>query len=279
MLNAFYDAVHGVDDSNVVITGGTAPYGEPPGHSRMRPLVFLRKLLCLRNRTALAPTNCPKPPKLDVLAHHPINTSGSPHRSALHPDDASTPDFKNVGKVLRAAERQTKYVRAANVRCGQRSSGGRASPPTVLRRSVGQAGALLRRDPLSTVEATGQGGDQPPDPGFPVRPGHSRVNPAGRPLLLNGNAKPSAKAFRFPFVAKPRGDSRVLLWGKSPAAGELEVERKKGGDWRRVKRLRRRCRRGVYRHRGPRRTPGVEGHGRGEQPHVVRFASPGVSVN
>ena len=50
LLNAFYSGVKGVDSANVVITGGTAPYGDEPGGDRTRPLAFLRKVLCLRGR-------------------------------------------------------------------------------------------------------------------------------------------------------------------------------------------------------------------------------------
>ena len=49
--------------------------------------------------------NCPAPAKFDVLAHNPINTSGGATRSAINPDDASSPDLDRIMRVLRAAER------------------------------------------------------------------------------------------------------------------------------------------------------------------------------
>ncbi len=48
--------------------------------------------------------NCPAPVRFDVLAHHPINTSGGPRRSAINPDDASSPDLDRIVRVLRGAE-------------------------------------------------------------------------------------------------------------------------------------------------------------------------------
>lgn len=104
MLNAFHEGIHRVQPRAKVITGGTGPYGEPRGGRRTRPLVFLRDLLCLDGN--LKPKQCKSEPKFDVLAHHPINTSGGPKVSALHPDDASTPDLKHVVKVLRKAEKR-----------------------------------------------------------------------------------------------------------------------------------------------------------------------------
>ena len=73
LLNAFYDGIKAVDESNVVVTAGTGPYGDDAGGSRVRPLRFWRAVLCLRANLKRA--NCPTRPRFDVLAHHPINTS------------------------------------------------------------------------------------------------------------------------------------------------------------------------------------------------------------
>lgn len=104
MLNAFYAGINAEQPGAKVITAGTAPYGEPRGGRRTRPLTFWRKVLCLEGRRALKPAPCPTRARFDALAHHPINTSGGPRRSAVHPDDASTPDLKHVVRTLRKAE-------------------------------------------------------------------------------------------------------------------------------------------------------------------------------
>ena len=105
MLNAFYEAVHGVSGKNRVITGGTAPYGFPDGEYSMRPLIFWREALCVKDGKKPKGNKCQTKPKFDVLAHHPINTSGGPRTSAIDPDDVSTPDLHNLVDVLRAPRR------------------------------------------------------------------------------------------------------------------------------------------------------------------------------
>jgi len=103
MLNEFYDGIHDADSTATVISGGTAPYGDPPGGNRTRPLVFIRDMLCLNGNNE-PQNNCNTKAKFDALAHHPINTSGGPQNSAVHPDDVSTPDLHHVVDALRAAE-------------------------------------------------------------------------------------------------------------------------------------------------------------------------------
>jgi hypothetical protein len=106
MLNAFYRGVHSAAHGDKVVSGGLAPYGEPPGGDRTRPLTFLRKLLCLKGSTNnLHARRCPAKAHLDIAGDHPIDTSGGPHTSAVNPNDVATPDFKNLRKTVRAAER------------------------------------------------------------------------------------------------------------------------------------------------------------------------------
>ena len=114
LLNGFYAGVKSVSKSNRVITAGTAPYGDDPGGPRMRPLRFWRDVFCLRDRRKLKPTRCPAKAEFDVLAHHPINTSGPPRQSAINPDDVSSPDLGSLERTLRRA------VAAGTVRPGGR---------------------------------------------------------------------------------------------------------------------------------------------------------------
>lgn len=109
LFDAFDQAVHGVRTDNVVVTAGTAPFGDPPGGTRTRPLRFWRELLCLKKKDGeLRGAACPEKADFDVLAHHPIQTSGGPRQSAINPDDATTPDFKHVVETLRRAEKLNK---------------------------------------------------------------------------------------------------------------------------------------------------------------------------
>ena len=53
----------------------------------------------------------------------------------------------------------------------------------------------------------------------------------------NGKPKPALTAFRFPFVTDRTSADVVRAWGKAPRGGRLTIERKHGGGWKRVKRL------------------------------------------
>src|SRR5439155_3455015 len=108
LLNGFYAGVKAAVPGDQVVTGGTAPFGDSPGGQRMHPLTFLRKLFCLNQR--LKPTKCHSKPHLNVLAHHPITTSGGPHKSAINPNDVTVADFHKVRPVLYAAVR-THHIR------------------------------------------------------------------------------------------------------------------------------------------------------------------------
>ena len=109
MLNNFYAGVKRVQPHSKVIGGATAPFGDDVGHPlipgspRTRPLVFLRKLFCLKG--SLKPSKCPTKPHLNVLSHHPVNVIASPENSAASPDDVLVADFHKLGKLLHAAER------------------------------------------------------------------------------------------------------------------------------------------------------------------------------
>jgi hypothetical protein len=55
---------------------------------------------------------------------------------------------------------------------------------------------------------------------------------------LAGVPKPSATAYRFPFVADRLNRNRLTVWGKAPSGGKLTIERLKSkGRWQRLKRI------------------------------------------
>ncbi len=103
LLNSFYDAVHAVDPDNVVISGGTGAYGDPPGGERTRPVAFLRQLFCLQGQQ-LEPQPCPQT-RMDTLGHHPFGHPNPPTYSTINPDDAGISDIGRLERVLRAAEK------------------------------------------------------------------------------------------------------------------------------------------------------------------------------
>lgn len=188
MLNAFYGGVHAGQPNAKVVTTGTAPYGDARGGARTRPLTFWRKVFCLKG--------CNAKTKLDVMAHHPINTSGGPHRSAVHPADASTPDFKNVRKILREAERRNR-VKGGRHPLWATELWWESKPPdrcgVKLKRHaryVKQSFRLLRKQGASAVIWLG------------IRDQNASANECGRTSLqsgltrANGKRKPAFRAFR-----------------------------------------------------------------------------------
>jgi hypothetical protein len=97
LLNAFYAAVKSVEPSDVVLTAGIAPNGEPTGVGRMTPLQFLGGMLCLES-------DCPEPAHFDVLAFHPLSFE-SPDKPALSSRDVATSDIAKITRLLARAER------------------------------------------------------------------------------------------------------------------------------------------------------------------------------
>lgn len=236
MLNAFYAGVKSVDSKNQVVAAGTAPYGDPPGGDRTHPRAFLRDLLCLT--PDLTATACPQKANFDIFAHHPINTSGGPTLSAVHPDDASTPDFKQVVKLVRAAERVGTTGTGGSHPAWATEIWWESDPPD------GAEGVSLQRQARYLVEALYLLWRQHAEVVINLRlrdgetsAGEALDANASGVLFADGSPKPAFTAFRFPFVADRMG-RKVLFWGKAPRSGKLAVQRKLNGRWATVKRLR-----------------------------------------
>ena len=233
MLNAFYDQVKAANSDNVVVTGGTAPYGDPAGGNRTRPLIFLRDLACLNSRLKKR-GNCGLRARFDVLAHHPINTSGGPTVHALNPNDASTADFREVVKTLRAAERAGTLGTRGRHAAWATEIWWESNPPDkrdgvpLLRhaRWLEQALYILWKQGARVVINL-RLVDGEPQPEFP----HN----ASGVSFQDGAHKPAFTAWRFPFVVTRRTSETVRAWGKAPTGGRLVIEATSGSRWRRVK--------------------------------------------
>ncbi|MFN8164249.1 MAG: hypothetical protein U0R26_10585 [Solirubrobacterales bacterium] len=238
--NALAEGVKSVDADNQVIGPALAPFGGITGEkkTRTRPLKFMRDLFCLKGRK-LKPTKCPGGERLiiDIVSHHPLTTTGPPNQHAVNPDDATAGDMDKIRKTTRAAEKAGKLL------------------PAGVRRPIWVSEFWYRSDP-------------PSDEGVPL-PKQARwveqslyifwkqgVKAAIYNLLRDkpnfneeaafglyfrdGDAKPAAKAYRFPFVADRKSKRKLTIWGKSPATGKVVVERQKGKKhkkWKRVKRF------------------------------------------
>jgi hypothetical protein len=239
MVNAVDAGVTSVHPDNKVVAGSMAPYGDPAGGIRTRPLVFLRKLLCLNGK--LKGVKCPEKPRFDILSHHPINLSGPPRQSAVDPDDVSSPDLASLKKVLRAAER-AKTIKSAKKRhplwvtefwWESFPDRGFDAIPGLKKhgRWIQEALYLFWKDGAKTAINL-QLVDAPYDKDT------ARTTFQAGLLLEDGTPKPAYGAFRFPFVTERRSKKKLFAWGKSPAAGKLTIEKKRGKGWKKVKRVR-----------------------------------------
>lgn len=236
MVNTVAGALKGVDSRNVVIAGGTGPFQRTLNSA---PIVFLRAVTCLDAK--LKPVKGCGPVRFDIWGHHPY-TSGGPTHKAAGRGDASMGDLPRIRQVLNAAKKYRKISTSGSVGFWVDEFGWDSSPPDpqgvpmgLLKRWVAESMyrmwtsgvGLVAWLQLSDNPWTGPCGD-PYQSGFYFSAADIRK---ARP-------KASLQAVRFPFVAL-RSGSRIVLWGRTPdsRAGSVAIERKTGGAWRRVGRL------------------------------------------
>lgn len=227
MLNAFYAAVKHVERSDVVLTAGIAPYGNPPGVTfpggyRMHPLTFDRLLLAKA-------TDC------DVVAQnsYPI---GGPLWHAFEPEDVGVADLYKVAAIIRAGERAGHLLPHGHKPLWLTELAWNSKPPNPGGVPVGQQARWyeqafyeLWRQGVSAVLLL-QLVDAPPIPNY------ATAYETGL-YYLNGQPKPAATAFRFPFVTSRLNSRAVLAWGRAPAAGSLTIERLSGTTWKPIANL------------------------------------------
>jgi hypothetical protein len=228
MLDAFYAAVHAAQPGARVLSAGTAPYGDPPGGQRMPPAQFVRELLCLSG-PRLTAERCPSPPRFDILDHHPYSVEG-PGFHAFNADDVAIVDLAKLTTPLRRAESLHLAGGAAHHELWVTETSWDSNPPdphgvpvATQARWLEETFYLLWRQGVSTV-LWFLIRDAPPVPDY------SSTYQSGT-YLIDGQAKPSATAFRFPFLVVRVGHGRLLAWGKSPSAGPVTIERRTSSAW------------------------------------------------
>jgi hypothetical protein len=231
LLNAFYSGVKASQPNATVIGGSLAPFGDPPGGERTPPVLFLRGLLCLHGGK-LTPVSCPEPAHFDVLSDHPIAV-GPPSQSASSPLDVTTPDMGHLTTILEKAEHdhlvlpQSKSKRPLWVTEFWYDT----DPPDPNGLSLATQARWYEQDLYSFWQQGAQVAielqirDAPAGKG-----GYSSSNQSGA-YFLDGSPKPSAKAFRFPFVAHRTGPFKVGVWGIAPRGGKVKVQAFRSGSW------------------------------------------------
>jgi hypothetical protein len=243
MLNASYGAVKAVAPRMLVVTAGTAPYGDPPGGNRVRPVDFWKQTLCAtagkkkhkkkrKGNGAAKAAGCQA--NFDVLAHHPINTSGDPRQHAVNSNDASSADLDRVARVLRAAERAGTVLPgrhplwATEMWWDSNPPTSPGSPPGRQARWIEDALYQAWKDGASVVI------------NLAIRDFATSGLQGGTGsgiFFADGHRKPSYTAFRFPFVTDRKSRRTIRAWGRAPAGGKLVIQRKRGKRWLAAKKL------------------------------------------
>jgi hypothetical protein len=228
MLNAFYSSLKAVNGQNVVVTGGTAPYGGlTPARGltfqRMQPLTFWRGLLCeplktkkkkkrkKRAASTAAVAGC-TPPHFDVAAHHAINV-GAPTRHAINPADASTPDIGRLKKILRAGGAGSKPIWNTEIWWNSNPPGRGVSLRTQAR-YLSQSFYILWKQGVQAAFWF-QLHDQQQNGRDPI--------PTCGLFFRDYTPKPALQAFQFPFAVQRVSPSSVHVWGMAPGAGPVSI--------------------------------------------------------
>jgi hypothetical protein len=229
MVNRFAEAVKSIHTDNLVIAGGTGPFG---GENDVGPLRFMRDLLCLS--PTLQPT-CADKIRFDIWAHHPY-TSGGPTHHAAAADDASLGDLPEMRRILLAGVKAGSVVSTQPVQFWITEFSWDTNPPDpkavpvrLQARWVAEALYRMWKTGISLVTWFTLR-DEPITLSF-----YQSGLYFGAPSLAAARPKPALTAFRFPVVGLPvRGG--FLVWGRSPLRGaaRVVVEQSFKGGWTRL---------------------------------------------
>lgn len=236
LLNEFYDGVHAAQPGATVIGGAVAPFGDPrkhplnPSRPRIRPITFLRSMLCLGH------AKCKKT-RLDALSAHPLNGTQAPSYHPHNKNDIQVATFRRVRKVMKDARRAHTVPRGRHPLWAT-EIGFFSDPPNPLGAPIQQHARWLEQ---SLYMLWKQGASvvlnlQIRDPEY-----HPRGNPKAQYttglFFHDGRAKPAFDAWRFPFVTHRKNKRTVSAWGRSPGSGTLKIQRQKHGKWNTIKSL------------------------------------------
>ncbi len=233
--NAFYVAVKGVSSSNYVVLAGLAPYGDSPSTfyaDRTRPVAFLQSLLCVTPSLHRA-AGCTGPTYFDAIDSHPYGIYG-PNWHAYWANDVSIPDVYKLVRVLNAAEKLGTALPHGHKANWVTETSWDSNPPNpggvpIQQQALWMEQAMynLWKQGVSTILWWQLADD----------PASTSTYQAGT-YFLDGQAKPSATAFRFPLVTHRQSYKTVVAWSRAPATGIVAVQEQTGSGWRTVARAR-----------------------------------------
>lgn len=233
MVNAVATGVHTLDETDDVVAGGLAPYGQYR-KGRTAPMTFMRKMLCMSKRP-YSPV-CPATSQFEIWSHHPYSCGG-PNRHAYSSNDIAVADLPEMRRLLNAAIRYDRVVRERAVRFWVTELGWITKPPRtdgvpLKLHARWTAEALYRSWKAGVTLVTW----------FPLvdRPRSTGPWQSGLYTRYGEPKTASLRAFRFPFVAYVRS-GRVFTWGRtSPNLRNryVTIERRtSSGGWRAVGRV------------------------------------------
>lgn len=230
ILNAFYDAIHAVNDSNTVISGGLAP-NAVPGRA-IAPLAFTRQALCMTGnfRKPRPKRGCNFRVKADAWAVHPY-TTGAPIHFPSRPDNMSVAALPRMTKLLKAANRANKLTgRGGRTQLWVTEFSWDSRPPdpgglpwNLQSRWVAQAMYMMYRAQVPTMIWFGLR-DQARSPGQKW----SETFESG--LYLRGatvaqdKPKKVLRVFRFPFYSQLAGRKGFSFWGRTPTSKTARID-------------------------------------------------------
>jgi hypothetical protein len=232
LLNAFYAGLKAVAPADVVAAGTTAPFGDPPGGSRMQPATFWRDLLCVTAGPHPVSTRCGAHVHFDAISHHPYPI-GPPTYHAIDANDVTVPDLGKITRLIPVAER------AGNVL----PNGPKPlwiteisweSPPDPNGLSYADQ-ALYLEGAIDVLYHEGASmfiwfnlRDQPLNPPKYTNLQSGVYSRGATPA--QDVAKPSLSAFEFPFTAY-RTNGFANLWGMAPTAVAVAIQEQEGAKW------------------------------------------------
>ncbi len=166
----------------------------------MPPAQFDRNLFCVNGTKHLTPAPCSDPLHVDAIDHHPYGIGG-PLWHAYNADDVAVPDLPKITGPLHAAERWHRILPAGPKRLWVTELSWDSNPPDpngvpvqTQARWYEQSMYVLWREGVDTILFYAIV-DAPPIPNY------ASTYQAGI-YYLDGQPKPSATAFRFPFVTQ-----------------------------------------------------------------------------